>query len=269
MKKTVTFLPIIFIVCLVYSVFLSAFIPKINGRAFAEDIKNSDYCVQITYHQYTKYLSGVYFAYEVVFNDDFYKTVVDKNKVLSDLKQTFINGGFNIEEDVDAGRMKAIKNYDSYEDFYIEQHIDGYEVGESAKPDKTTFFYKYYSRTYKSVFADIKKEGRYVNRIYNVCKGDDLKIDDDKILLCYVYGTPYGEKMISSNSKEVKYSTVSKLYLHYFYFTMETIDDTVTLNQKTPNTTGWYALAVIIGMFVLATPLGIIIIKRKKEKKNG
>lgn len=226
-----------------------------------------DYSVKITYSYCLRYGSGLYLGYEVIFDSDFYSTVQNKKELLNRTKETFVNNDFTVETDLENGKMNAFIKYDSMTDYYVQMGVDGYDVGTKSVPDKKTLFYSYYSSTYKTVFADLKTPGRFVNRIYNCCV--DMEIPDENILLCYVYGTPYGESAITSTANSVRYSTSDKQYYHTFMFTVDEREKEITIYQKSPNAPAWYLLAIAVGLIVLAIPLTILTIKKKKEKRYG
>jgi hypothetical protein len=45
--------------------------------------------------------------------------------------------------------------------------------------------------------------------------------------------------------------------------------ESVTINQHSPNPTGWYVIAVAFGLVVLAAPLTVAILRKKKERKSN
>lgn len=226
-----------------------------------------NYSVKINYCYYTEYISGLYYAFEVIFDKDFYATIEDKALVFNSIKETFVKNNYMINLDIVNGKMTAYMNFDSVTDYYIAAGLDGYEANDVNKPIKKTFLYSYYESENTTIFADIKKEGKFINRIYNACINIGLK--DEDIILNYIYGTPYNEKLITSDSDNVSYSASDKLYYHSFIMKMTETDRIIKINQKVPNSISWYFIAIIIGVAVLSVPLVIYLQKRRKEKNNG
>lgn len=264
-KKRILF-PIIFIAIIAVSFAAVLDAPDFACAEYGDDFGYSvgnDCDVQISYHYYNEYMAGVYFAYEVKFDKDFYAAVADKKALIASVKDTFVKNGFSIDEDVDNGKMTAYLSYPSLTDYYISQGEDGYETGEAQKPSKKTLFYSDYTSTFQTVFVGIKTEGRFVNRIYNACVA--AGIPDEKMTLSYVYGTPYSEQMITSSADKVTYSATERMYYHQFDMSVSENAKYITINQHVPNSAGWYLIAVIIGLVVLAVPLTVLIVKKKRR----
>ena len=248
----------------------TAFSRSVNA-AFAEDATHGfdlpdGYDVRIAYQYSILYASGVSFGYEVVFDQDFYDGIEDKNTLMNELKETFVKNGYKIALDVDNGKMTASISFSSITDYYVAAGVDGYETDEPNKPVKKGLFYNVYENTFSTKLAEIKQDGKFLNRIYKKCV--EYGIEDERILLRYVYGTPYNEKLITSSADSVGYSSADKLYYHTFDFTVATADKTITIRQKSPNQNGWYLVTILIAVAVLSVPLAVAMHKRK-EKKNG
>ena len=226
-----------------------------------------EYSVKINYCYFVEYISGIYFAYEVIFDREFYYGLEDKSAVLNAVKDTFVKNNYNVDIDNINGKMTAYLEFDSVTDYYVAAGVDGYEKNEKKEPVKSTLFYQDYASESYTVFADIKKEGKFINKIYTACSS--FGISDDKILMNYIYGTPYDNKMITSTADSVTYSSANKLYYHTFVITMSNIERKVSIYQHIPNSKGWYLIAILIGVAVLSAPLTVLIVKRKKEKNNG
>ena len=231
------------------------------------DLKN-DYAVKISYYFIVKYISGVEMAYDVVYDKDFYNTVENKKDLMKSTKDTFVKNGFELTVDETNGHMYAAKRFSTTTDYYIALGLDGYEVEEEKQqPSEKSFFYYTYEQTSETIFSNLKTEGKFINRIYNTCV--DAGIDDDKILLNYVYGTPYSERTLKSTRDALTYSASEKLYYHTFEIPIDSLSKTYTIYRKVPNTKAWYLLAVVGGLAIAAIPLGIYIYKKQTEKKNG
>lgn len=243
---------------------------SVNDTAEAYDVElfgyelTDGYDVSITYNYYVKYITGLYFSYEVTFDNTFYEKVADKKKLMFSVKDTFVKNAFEIECDITNGKLTAFKSYETTEEYYAEQGIDGYYVGTVTEPSKKTLFYTEYVSTQKTVMADLfRTDDRYVGRIYKVCS--EAGIADERMKLRCVYGTPYGENTLKTTADEVDYSNSDKLYYHIFDMTVETKDREITIKQRVPNSDGWYLVAVIAGLVVLIAPLTVAIIKKKRR----
>lgn len=270
-KTKLFFIPIV-VMC-VFFIVGAALCPVETEKAYAEEIFESgydlkgDYDVKITYSFCVKYVNGIRESYEVVFDRDFFATVEDKKALIMETKDTFVKNGFEVEADQINGRMKAEKDYDTTVDYYKAIGIDGYYVdSEKDVPTKKSFYFLTYQQTRATIFMTLKTEGRFINRIYKACAS--AGIGDDKMLLHYVYGTPYNEKMVTSTADSVSYSSSEKMYYHTFNVPMDNLDKEYTITRRVPNQVGWYVTAIIGGIIVLAIPLSIAI-KKNREKKNG
>ncbi len=262
------------IIMLLLCFFLSCFFISTDKPVYAEESTSDQYSygytlddgynVQISYHYYILYLSGVYFAYDVTFDNAFYSSVENKKELINSVKDTFLKNGFSLDVDIDNGKMTAYLSYDSLTDYYISQGENGYSIGEPSVPVKKTLFYTDYSNTFQTVFTGLKTEGKFVNRIYNACV--DAGIEDENILLSYVYGTPYGENLITSSADKISYSASEHMYYHIFNMKVSERERFITVNQHSPNSSGWYLIAIIAGIVVLAIPLTVLVIKKKRRQ---
>ena len=268
MKKK---LVITLIIVLLLVIVICSSCVNVQDNAYAE--KNSvgyeleEFSVKINYCYYVKYISGLYFAFEVIFDKDFYSTIDDKTAVFNSLKDTFVKNNYKINIDMVNGKMSAYMDFDSVTDYYIAAGMDGYETNVSDKAEKKSFLYTYYVSENTTVFSDIKKDGKFINRIYNACL--NIGLTDEDIVLNYIYGTPYNEKLLTSDADSVSYSVTDRLYYHYYMMNMAETDRLIKIKQRVPNSTGWYFIAILTGIVVLSIPLVIYLLKKKKEKRNG
>lgn len=243
-----------------------------NDRAYAEDVfesgyeLNGNYDVKITHCFYVKYITGVREAYEVYFDKKYYKSLEDPKALILATKDTFVQNDFIVRADVTNGSMIAERVYNSTADYYVAMGLDGYAVDEEVdKPSKKSLLFLTYEQKSKTVFQYLKSDGKFINRIYRACKA--YGIEDDRILLNYVYGTPYNEKMLTSTGT-VTYSSNEKMYYHSFEIPMDNLEKEYSITRRVPNAKGWYLIAILGGMAVIAIPLAIVI-RKKTEKKNG
>ncbi len=270
-KKAFFVLCVVFAVLLMTAAILLPFV-SISEAAYAEDVFESgyelseNYDVKINYCFYVKYINGIREAYEVYFDKNYYKALEDPKALILETKDTFVKNGFLVRADATNGSMIAERVYDTTADYYIAAGIDGYAVDEDVnKPSKKSLLFLTYEQRSKTAFQYLKSDGKYINRIYRACK--NYGIEDGRMLLNYVYGTPYNEKMLTSTGK-VTYSSNEKLYYHTFEIPMGNLDEEYTITRRIPNTKGWYLIAILGGVAVLAIPLAIVI-RKKTEKKNG
>lgn len=264
-RITACFVAIAAILCaiMVYSVPEKHLAEASDAETFGYDL--SEGCdVLIAYNYYVKYITGLFFSYEVTFDSTFYESVADKKKLMTAVKDTFVKNDFEIECDVPNGKLVAYKLYETTEKYYIEQGIDGYAVGSVTEPSKKTLFYTEYVSKQTTVMADLfRSDDRYIGRVYKACR--EAGISDERMNLRYVYGTPYGKNTIKTTADKVDYSNSDKMYYHIFDMTVATKDREITVRQRVPNAKGWYLVAVIVGLAVLAVPLGIAIAKKKRR----
>lgn len=229
------------------------------------------YDVAFSYHNYTLRNSGVYFAFVVTLDKNFHRTISKtENNVAYDcllmdkIKLIFSSLGYTVVSDDFNGQLYAYLSYDTMTDYYIANGLDGYEVSESdATEDKGFLFTDYYTET-DTVFSLIGAGDNVIDVCVNLCK--EAGAAEDKILLRYVYGTPY--KIITSDADSVTYNSQRSLYLHSFDMTVADKDRLIHFTQHAPNPVGWYVLAVIIAIPVIAVPLTIMIIRRKKKQEG-
>ncbi len=225
------------------------------------------YYVEISYDNYILYSSGIYQAFTVTFDKVFWdgyaadeNGINYRNNILEAIKLLFGGRGYVTEIDKDNARFTAFIKYESLTDYYIANDIDGYEREESSGNEKKGFLFNEYESSTTTIFKIIETEGNLLNAILQICY--QAGINRENVALSYVYGTPY--KIITTDADEVNYSSGQKLYLHTYKMNMDNYDREIVMKQKSPNPTGWYVLAIIIGMAVLALPLTIVIVKRKK-----
>lgn len=240
-------------------------------RAISGYTLKDDYVIEISYLNYTLYSSGVYRAFIITFDRDYCNLhereddeIFDSNALLSVFELLFSSRGYTLEKDLENARFTASIKYDSFTDLYIGNGIDGYENDPSSGGEKKGFLYNEYTNTQKTEFSYIETPDNLFNGMLQLCY--QLDISKENILLNYTYGTPY--KIIKTDADETKYLSGQKIYTHSYDMTMDNYDREITLTQVTPNTSGWYTLAIGIALIVLILPLTFVII-RKKDGKNG
>lgn len=229
------------------------------------------YYVSIAYHNYTLRNSGVYFAFVITLDKEFHRNIsLSENNVVYDcallaqIETLFKTIGYTVVCDDFNGQLYAYISYDTMTDYYIANGLDGYEVSQSdATEDKGFLFTDYYTES-KTVFSVIGSGDNVIDACLELC--EEAGAPEDKIALRYVYGTPY--KIISSDADSVTYNSQNSLYLHSFNLIVADKDRVIHLKQHAPNPVGWYVLAVIIAIPVIAVPLTIMIVKRKKKQEG-
>lgn len=234
------------------------------------------YDVSFSYHNYTLRNSGVYFAFVVTLDKNFHRNISKSdNSVVYDcvlmdkIKILFSALGYTVVSDDFNGQLYAYMSYETMTDYYIANGVDGYKVSESdATEDKGFLFTDYHTET-DTVFSVIGTGDNVLDLCIELCK--EAGTTEDKIALRYVYGTPY--KIISSDADSVSYNSQRSLYLHSFDMTIANKDRVIHFVQHAPNPIGWYVLAVIIAIPVIAVPLTVMIVRHKKKtggnKING
>lgn len=283
MRKTAFVL--IFVIALIVGMSVSPILAYaadddiIESAIVAGDIENmqpdvgytlpENFDVEIAYYDYTLYSSGVYFAYELTFDKEYCSAHAEsqedyKNTVMQAAELFFSGRGFALIVDEENAKFTAQVRYDSKSDLYIANGIDGYERTASSPKTKKGFFFNEYTNVRNTVFARAKTPGYVIYGVVELCKA--LDISEERMLFKYVYGTPY--KTISSDADETKFLTSRNIYTHSYTMTMEECDREITLKQVAPITANWYLVAIGVALIFAAAPL-IVVIKRKKEVKNG
>ena len=232
---------------------------------------SGDYQVSIAYHSYNTKYAGPYYAFVITFDQALLMEIIDEADDLLNLQPeifTYIGSlfrynGYTVSKD-NKGRLIAYLSFDSLTDYYIASGRDGYEVNQSSGDKRKSFLFIDYYTQMQTVFSRIEEEGNILNAILQSLYG--VGAERDRILLTYTYGTPY--KMISSEADNIVYNTNRQLYLHSFNMTMATSDRTIHLRQHSPNSVGWYSLAIIIAIPVIAFPLAIAVIRHRKNKEE-
>ncbi len=245
--------------------------PDVNEWVNSAGYDLGGYQISIAYRSYTKNISGVYHGFTVTLDKTFLAQsgTVDKGvfyycSLFSYLEEVFTFSGYTVTVDAINGQFDAWLEFDSMTDYYIASGIDGYQVDKSSAEKKSSFLYTDYHSQTTTVFTIIEEEGNLLNEILNACY--KVGAERDKILLTYVYGTPY--KMINTDADEKSYSSAEKLYLHSFNMTMGETGRVINLYQHVPNSVGWYVLAVIIALPFIAVPLIYMILKKKKARNS-
>ena len=221
----------------------------------------------ISFYNYVKYGTGKYLAYKLTYDYSYYqKKKSTLNKLLEELKESFVKNGYTVSVNVFAGEMTASLSFETTEVYLRSVDYNGF-VAEQDNYDSIikTPFYSEYSFKTTTLFTDIDKEYKFIGRIYYVgCV--KAGIEKNNVLLQYVYGTPYKEKTIRSNADSIVYSPDNNLYLHIFNMTIDTPDKEVVITQHTPNTPVWYCIAIAAGVVVMSVPLAVYLLKRKKKE---
>lgn len=222
----------------------------------------------VEYRRYTLPISGVYFEFDVTFDDEFFREIGEvrdsvfyPSSILEDLADKFASAGYDVATDP-LGKVVAKRKYDSLTDYYIAIGIDGFETNENNATKDSGVYFTTYTTTTQTPFCSVDTEGSFLNGIYSMLVG--AGVTREGISLKYHYGTPY--KIISSDADVKEYDKTNGVYVHTFVMDCDTAGREITLVQKSPNTVGWYATAVIIALPIIVVPLVITILKKKKNK---
>lgn len=245
--------------------------PDVNEWVNSAGYDLDGYQISIAYRSYTKNIAGVYHGFTVTLDKTFLAQsgrvengVFHYCSLFDYLEGVFTFSGYDVTVDTINGQFDAGLEYDTMTDYYIANGIDGYRVEKSEAEKTASFLYTDYHSQSATVFTIIEEEGNLLNEILNACY--KVGAERDKILLTYVYGTPY--KMINTDADVKSYNSSEKLYLHSFNMTMDDTNRVINLYQHVPNTVGWYALAVIIALPFIAAPIIYMIVKTKKSRQT-
>jgi len=229
-----------------------------------------DYQASLTYYSCTMNTAGVCFAFEVILDSDFLlkSSTVEGNvlkypDILAEFEKLFQSIGYKTELN-NNGELLAYLYFDSMTDYYVASGRNGYELPDPSENKKSGFLFTEYYSTSETVFAAVDSGEGIVSRIFDGIVA--LGADKDKILLKYVYGTPY--KTISTDADEKKYDYNQGIYLHSFNMNLSNKDREIHLTNRSPNAWGFYLLAVIAAVIVIAVPLTVCIVKLKKKKEE-
>ena len=265
---------LLFVCLLCVFVVLSICFVGATNVAYAEEIAPApvgedlgEWQAAVEYHAYTLSGNGLYYAFVVTFDNDFFlssgtteNNVFAPSSAFNDLAALFTKAGYVVTKDGKTdGKLKASITYEDTVDYYIDNGMTGYDVNVRSGEETKTFFFTDYTRRSATPFSSITREGSLLNRVLAVLTTAGAQ--EDGIRLTYVYGTPY--KIVRTDADRVRYAESSSLYLHSFDMTVESSDRTMTISQRSPNPTGWYVVAIFVGAIVIAVPLTILIIRKK------
>jgi len=223
--------------------------------------------VTITYENRMLLGSGYSYTYRLEFSPSF--AALNAGAIAS-LASYFAAFGWNSE--YKNFTLTANLRFSSLTDLYIANGITGYEKDDSPRDKKETFLYVSYTSEYRTVFSELSKPApedetktTIIRFVFDYLLG--LGITVEEMDFVYIYGTPY--KTVSSNADERLVIDGGYNYSHVFH--VKDLDMTVRLVQRSPNSKGWYLIAVTLALGVGAVPITISIVKRKKKEKmtNG
>lgn len=264
MKKTLIFILTAVLAC-------AAFISIAPAAFAAGDTPETEpsldpFKAELSYTYRILYGSGAYVGYDITFDGQFVaESLTDENgktDFLQPLAELFALKGYQVVKNISANRLTAFIRFDTLTDLQIAQNVTGYDKSTSKPVEDYGFLYvRRYSKQ-NSPFTGIEGENSGYKDILDYFYS--LNIERDDILLKYTYGTPY--KIVTSDADTMVYSLQNNIYLHTYDMTMDMSDRKINLVTKSPNSLGWYTIAIGISVAVLAVPLTVAIIKRKKEK---
>lgn len=146
----------------------------------------------------------------------------------------------------------------------------GSDTSSQGEENKDFFFIYGESEGYtpfRRFIVDDEQDGLSdVERIMlSVFPGMDQSVLSD-VTYVYKYGTPY--ESIKTNAEYV-YENEQGLYVHEWRFSaLEAEYGRISMSQTVPNTTGWYMVAILVGLAIVALGFGMVTLKEKKEKEN-
>lgn len=248
---------------------LIACVPNENGSvAFAEEGEAKTYKAYFSYNNIMQSGSGVFRSFELSIDKDYFTSlkVADVDLFYATLKNMYSSSGYNISISESGEYFAAYINFDSLTDMYIAYGIDGYEKNDNSgvSTDKS-FFYVDTTVKQQTVFGLIDEGSNLLSA--TVLWLNTLGVSNDEMLFQYLYATPY--KIINSDADVIQYDDSTRLYYHTFDMEYAERNKEITMYQHSPNSAGWYTIAIAIGLVVLIVPLTLCIIHRKKAKEGG
>ncbi|MBR1746789.1 MAG: hypothetical protein IJ735_01095 [Clostridia bacterium] len=254
-------------------VLLSAILVPIGEEAFCDEslpigVDLDEFDAAIEYHSYTLSGNGLYYRFSVTVDDDLFLSsgsldnqVFSPSPVFDELKELLTRYGYSVVSDgKQNGKFVASFEYEDTVDYYIANGITGYEPNVRSGKEEEGFLFTDYTRVMTTPFVSIETEGSLLNEIWK--KVLSLGAAEDKVLLIYVYGTPY--QIVKTDADRVEYKESSSIYLHSFDMTYGTASREIEIRQHAPNPTGWYVIAFLCALPIIAAPLSIMIYKRRK-----
>lgn len=272
------FLPLVFILFCIFSVSISS----ISCVAASENSINlldmqpsgvdlGAYDVKLSYKNYTLYSSGAYRAIEIVFDNNFVSEnypiaegAEEAPDILSEFAPLIKSLGYIVTIDKENNTIIGERSFDDLTELYIAMGMDGYDSNSNNYITQKSFFFTDTFIKQPSPFTDIETtEGAFKN-ILNAFYA--LGVKREAVLLNYTYGTPY--TIIKSDADQITYSAAKNIYLHSYDMNLDMSAKKINLVQHSPNSVGWYTLAIMISLVVISVPVSIFIIKHKKKNKE-
>ena len=226
------------------------------------------YDASIEYHSYTLSGNGLSYSFVVTIDKELFRasgtvenSVFSPSGKIEEIGNIFRAAGYTVKNDGKSeGKIIASIDFDDTVDYYIANGYTGYDVSTKSGTETVGFLFTDYVRTTETAFASIKTENTLLNKV--LAKIVELGATEDKVLLTYVYGTPY--QIIKTDADRVEYQESSRLYLHFFDMTVDTSERKIEIKQHTPNPTGWYVIAFLCAVPVVAIPLTIMLVRKKQ-----
>jgi len=214
-------------------------------------------------------------TYERIYNED--SSIVDRITFEID-EQELQSCGYTIEY-----AKTVIDGYFQYYDFVIVDSVDNVFVYERiyetrAEFDEANGVVDNDGGSDDLFFVNSESESvtPFRNFLVNYFEREWLKffpnVDEsyiDEIEYVYVYATPY--KSVTSNADRV-YVREDGLYTHEWTFNSFTArEGLIEINQTVLNSTGWYIVAIAVGVIIAAAAIFIFekVEKENEESKDG
>lgn len=191
-------------------------------------------------------------------NEEFAATLRKMESVLNTaLKET------DYEVHLENGVLSATILYESLTDMYIAMGETGFEYEESDAEITSGFFFNTAVSKMKTVWdaADDETTVPGFFKSMAVAAGEN----EEKLEYIYFYGTKYKPEAVTSDADKIVYS--DRLYFHQFYMNAATTGREITFTQKNPNPTGWYVIAICVGVAVAGGITALFFVKRKSNKE--
>lgn len=155
--------------------------------------------------------------------------------------------------------------FEDYTEYYIAHGIDGftYDEDDDSTTIETGFFYDTYTTVTKTMFSEEYRES-YLYTDFLQPMSEFAESFGKTVGKVYVYGTKYTRAITS----DADYTELDD-GIRYHYYNIDDSEREITLKQTSPNTGATYGLIIGIGLIVAIATATVIIVKRKKEKKDA
>lgn len=268
------------VIFVILTVITAAFYPlfRTSERAEAADTEGfflrNNCAVEFCYSSYSLGNGSVYRGITVTFDIRFINDIneahsnsnsnISVKELLEYIKVELDSIGYVSSIDM-SGKVSSSVKFDSVTDLYIAYGITGYENDSGSDYEtKKGFFFNDITVTQDSVFSDIEtNESSIFNVLYSLVL--DCGVSRDEVSLVYQYGTPY--QIVKTNAGKTFYDSESRTYFHEFRMNVDTATEKIVLTQHSPNSLGWYLVAIAVAAFIAAIAIFRAYARSKRMNK--